>query len=198
MGFFMQYCKKIAKIFFKCLAVCYLSFNTLYCSAINTNASIKKFELENVNGNFYASVISDISIDNDLRDAIDKGLPVTFILQSKVSISRWYWFDNTVSENEYKWVITYRPFLNKYKISTKTGVSLYFDNLSEALDLIKSLKKWEIIDSTYSNDIKSSKYNVSLRLHLDTNRLPKLMQLNTISNKKINIDSGWQEYTISP
>ncbi len=172
--------------------------HTIYSYAISTNASIQKFELENIDGGLYASVVSDVNIDTNLREAIDKGLPVTFVLQSKVSLSRWYWLDDIISENEYKWVLTYRPFLNKYKLFTKTGLSLYFDNLSEALNLIKSLKKWQIVNNVNTNNIKSSKYNISLRFHLDIDRLPKLMQLHSISNQKINIDSGWQEYSIYP
>jgi Domain of unknown function (DUF4390) len=161
-------------------------------------ADIKKLELETFGDSVYASLDIELNIENELRNAIHKGLPISFVLKCDITSKRWYWFDRKIANHEYKWLITYRPFMHKYKLTTKNGNFLYMDTLDEVLRYMRFIRKWAIFDKVEAmKQSGGSEYDVAVRLYLDSERLPKVMQINATTNKMIQIDSGWREYIVS-
>jgi hypothetical protein len=45
---------------------------------------------------------------------------------------------------------------------------------------------------------KEANYFAAVRLRLDTRQLPKLMQVNVLTSKDWNFDSGWYRWVVRP
>ncbi len=212
MDFFMHYYKRLINLFkahryFWMINITLIFIYSASSYALDRNledyyrfnyADIKKLELETFGDSVYASLDIDVNIEHQLRNAIHKGLPVSFVLKCDITSKRWYWFDKKIASHDYKWLITYRPFMHKYKLTTKNGNFLYMDTLDEVLRYMRFVRKWPIFDKVEAmKQSGGSEYNVSVRLYLDAERLPKVMQINASTNKMIQIDSGWREYIVS-
>src|SRR5687767_1086595 len=111
--FFMLYCKRLIKLIniififtvsINIIVPVYAYSNSDYNSNKNNN-TINSFQLEKSSNGLYANINTNIYINQQLIQAINKGLPVTFILEAKVYKPKWYWFDENISTSEYKWII---------------------------------------------------------------------------------------------
>jgi len=192
----MLYCKKLINFF--------VIFNLfIYSNCFATSfedvsyAKITNFEVEKNKDNFYINIYSDMYLNTDIEQAIKKGLPISFILKAQVYKQDWYGIVNDLLyETDYKWTIIYKPFINKFKVSNHNNFPIYTNTLSEAINLIKKIKKIPILD--YLKGENKNIYIIKVKLYIDKDKFPKLMQLHSFNNQDLNIDTGWIKFTILP
>src|SRR5690606_40860211 len=57
----------------------------------------------------------DITLNSQLRDAAERGLPLYFTADLVVSRSRWWWFDETVVDTSLTWRVVYNALTRQWR-----------------------------------------------------------------------------------
>ncbi|RPJ48897.1 MAG: DUF4390 domain-containing protein [Betaproteobacteria bacterium] len=137
----------------------------------------------------------DIVLSAPLEDALNKGIPLYFLLDFELVRSRWYWFNDKVIAREQAYRLSYNALTRQYRI----GIGAFYQNfptLAEALQVMSKVRRREEIDpGTLS---KGTNYTAGIRLRLDTSQLPKPFNLNALGSREWSLGSEWYRWTVTP
>jgi hypothetical protein len=137
----------------------------------------------------------DVQFSPQLEEAINRGVPLYFVVEFEMARPRWYWFDEkpVVASQTYK--ITYTPLLRQYRVAIGS-VYQNFTSFREVTRVLSRLRGWHVADNGAFK--KGQEYQASLRMRLDTAQLPKPFQLNAIASRDWNLASDWRSWSITP
>ena len=140
----------------------------------------------------------DFSLTAPLEEALLRGTPLYFVLETEMSRSRPYWFDEYVNSPQFVRRLTYTALTNSYRIDsgrTMSGVNSY-TTLDEALRQIRLVRGRTLLEKREQRS--GERYELSLRLKLDTTQLPKPLQVNTLVSREWTLSSDWYRVILSP
>lgn len=136
----------------------------------------------------------DFDLNSSLEDAVNKGVPVYFTTDFNLSRPRWYWFDEEPVNVSQSIRLSFQPLTREYRVSTG-GLQLGFSSLNEALDVIKHVTSWHVIDR---NQVRAGEtYNASVRMQLDIALMPKPFQIDAVNNRDWSLASDWKRFTFT-
>jgi hypothetical protein len=136
----------------------------------------------------------DFDLNSSLEDAVNKGVPLYFTTDFNLSRPRWYWFDEEPVNVSQSIRLSFQPLTREYRVSTG-GLQLGFSSLNEALDVIKHVTSWHVIDR---NQVRPGEtYNASVRMQLDIALMPKPFQIDAVNNRDWNLASDWKRFTFT-
>lgn len=137
----------------------------------------------------------DIVLSAPLEDALNKGIPLYFMLEFELVRSRWYWFNDKAVTLQQQYRVTYNALTRQYRV----GVGAFYQNfvtLSEALQFLSRVRRREELESGALS--KGSTYMAGLRLRLDTSQLPRPFNLNALGSREWSLGSDWYRWTVTP
>lgn len=137
----------------------------------------------------------DVQFSQRLEEAVNRGVPLYFIVEFELSKPRWYWFDDKPVRLSQTYRISYTPLLRQYRLSVGS-VYQNFTRFEEVTRVLSRLRGWHVADKGALK--KDQVYQASVRMRLDTAQLPKPFQLNAISSRDWTLDSDWHRWTITP
>jgi hypothetical protein len=137
----------------------------------------------------------DIQFSPRLEEAVNRGVPLYFVVEFEMARPRWFWFDEkpVVLSQTYK--ISYTPLLRQYRLSVG-DVYQNFSRFEEVTRVLSRLRGWQVADRGAFK--KDQVYQASLRMRLDTAQLPKPFQLNAIASRDWAVASEWHRWSIVP
>lgn len=137
----------------------------------------------------------DIALNPTLEGALNKGVPLYFLLEFELIRPRWYWVNEKIIANQHQYRLSYNALTRQYRLGVG---SLYqnFSTLTEALDFMSRVRRREEVDPGTLR--KDTAYAAAVRLRLDTTQLPRPFQLNTFGSRDWNVGSDWYRWTLSP
>jgi uncharacterized protein DUF4390 len=106
---------------------------------------------------------------------------------------RWYWLDRKVSSSTLTYRLSYSPLTRQYRLA-RGGLSQPFDSLDEALNLLKSVRNWKVIEKGILSPRDG--YDAQVRMRLDVTQLPKPFQVNAMTSREWNLSSDWHELNV--
>ena len=168
MVFIMNYLKK-----YKLLLKLLLFFNI--ATSLNINASevnLSNFKIENNVDGQELFFEQDISINNNLFQAIQKGIPLKFDINIKVTNFKKFWFNEIIFDDKFSFEIKYRNLLKKYQLRNMEGNYKYF------LDIEMLKENINLININLGHLVFSEDTLIEVRVTLDSNQLPKPLQIN--------------------
>ncbi len=127
-----------------------------------------------------------------LEDAVNKGIALYFVTEFKLSRPLWYWFDEEPVSISRITRISYHPLMRQYGVSTG-GLQLRFNTLDEALNIVKSIRGWHVIEQSMLEPNQT--YTAALRLYLDTSQMPKPFQIHAVNARDWNLASEWRRFS---
>jgi hypothetical protein len=130
-----------------------------------------------------------------LEEAVQKGIAIYFNIEFELFRKRWYWLDRKVSSSTLTYRLSYSPLTRQYRLA-RGGLSQSFDSLEEALNLLKSVRNWKVIEKGALS--QRDDYDAHVRMRLDVTQLPKPFQVNAITSREWNLSSDWREVAVSP
>jgi hypothetical protein len=139
----------------------------------------------------------DLSLTAPLEAALLRGTPLYFVLDTEMTRLRAYWFDESVPTPKSVRRLTYVPLTGTYRVDTGTSVSSAnnYATLEEALRQIRLIRGRTLIERSELR--RNERYEVSLRLRLDTTQLPKPLQVNTLVSREWTLSSDWYRVVIT-
>jgi uncharacterized protein DUF4390 len=128
-----------------------------------------------------------------LAEALSNGVPLYFRVDFELTRSRWYWWDETTAERELHLRLSYHALSRHYRLSTGT-LQRSFATLQEALDVLRHLRGWLVVERTVT--FAESDYSAAVRMRLDTALLPKPFQLSALTSRDLSLESPWWRFVV--
>ena len=130
-----------------------------------------------------------------LADVVANGVPLYFSVEFELTRRRWYWFDDRAASRQLLLRLSYHALSRHYRLSTGL-LQQNFQTLDEALNVLKRLRNWLVVERTVS--FADSDYEAALRMRLDTTLLPKPFQLSALTGRDLHLESPWTRFTLRP
>lgn len=156
---------------------------------------VRNVALEAVEDSWQLDAQFDIQFSPRLEEAVNRGVPLYFIVEFEISRPRWYWFDEKPIQVSQVYKVSYTPLLRQYRLSVG-NVYQNFTRFEEVTRVLSRLRGWHIADKGAFK--KDQVYQAALRMRLDTAQLPKPFQLNAIASRDWTLESDWHRWSITP
>lgn len=186
--YFMPYCKKTS-VFFALVFACAFSVSAL---AAGNSMVIKNADLQLVDDAYRLSADVEISFDDAVEEAINKGVPLNFLLEFQVVRPRKYWFDDEIVTTSTNFTLSYHALSRQYLVS-HNGHQNSYETLSEAKLELMEIDDWKVLDKSQIE--KGGVYKAALLMRLDQTKLPQALQVEAIGSESWNLSSQKLEWS---
>ena len=157
---------------------------------------VKSAELTRNGDNYYLEANFEVGLTPTLEDALNKGLPLHFVVEFELIYPRWYTaylWNKSVAELEQHHRLSYNALTRQYRLSFGT-LHQNFDTLNDALALLGRLRRRFLVDADALDEGKI--YEAAIRMRLDVSQLPKPFQINALASRDWNLSSEWFRWTL--
>lgn len=139
------------------------------------------------NGNAYLlDADFSLSLSSALEEAINKGMPLNFLVEFQLVSPRRYWFDDEIVSLTSKVSLNYHALSRQYLVN-RDGHQLSFTTLQEAKDELAHIRHWQVLDQSL---LKTDEhYQAGLRMRIDQSKLPKALQVDSMNSEDWNMAS---------
>jgi len=136
-----------------------------------------------------------VALNPTLEDALNKGVPLYFLLEFEIIRPRWYWLNEKIDDTRQQYRLSYNALTRQYRLGVG---SLYqsFSALSEAIDFLSRVRRRQVLDPGALT--KGNTYTAGVRMRLDVSQLPKPFQLNALASRDWNFGSEWYRWSVTP
>ena len=144
---------------------------------------------------YYLEADFEISLNATLEEALNKGVPLYFLLEFEVIRPRWYWLDDKVVNTQQHYRLAYNALTRQYRL----GIGAFYQNfneLGEALSFLSRVRRRQVLDIGVLS--RGSVYAAAVRMRLDVSQLPKPFQLNALASRDWNLSSDWHRWSVKP
>ena len=157
--------------------------------------SVRSATLEPADDGWQVDAQFDVQFSPRLEEAVNRGVPLYFLVEFEISRPRWYWFDEKPIQATQLYKISYTPLLRQYRLSVG-NIYQNFTRFEEVTRVLSRLRGWHVADKGAFK--KDQVYQAALRMRLDTAQLPKPFQLNAIASREWTLESDWHRWSITP
>jgi hypothetical protein len=130
-----------------------------------------------------------------LEEALANGVSLNFMVEFELVRPRWYWFDETATSEKLQVKLSYLPLSQQYTVSSGP-VQQSFTSLAEALRVLGRIRSWPVMGRDRISP--GQNYVGSIRMRLDTSRLPKAVQVMAMTNRDWTLASEWRNFSFVP
>lgn len=155
--------------------------------------AVRESGLRAVEDGLVLDVDFEFELTPRLADVVSNGVPLYFQVEFELSRRRWYWFDERTASARLQLRLSYHALSRQYRLSTGL-LQQNFPSLEEALNVLKHVRSWLVVDRTvgfYDTD-----YDAAVRMRLDANLLPKPFQLSAMTSRELQLESTWKRFTL--
>jgi hypothetical protein len=128
-----------------------------------------------------------------LAEVLANGVPLYFRVDFELTRRRWYWLDETAAERQLHLRLSYHALSRHYRVSTGL-LQRSFASLAEALDVLKHVRGWLVVERTVS--FADADYEAAVRMRLDTALFPKPFQLSALTSRELHLESAWRRFIV--
>ena len=127
-----------------------------------------------------------------LAEVVANGVPLYFVVEFELTRRRAFWFDERIVARRLQPRLSYHPLSRQYRLSTGL-LQQNFASLEEALNVLKRVRNWLVVDRTTT--LSGEDYEAAVRMRLDTALLPKPFQLSALTSRDLQLESPWRRFT---
>lgn len=154
-------------------------------------------------GQLYLSASVDIELPEPIKDGLDSGVPLDFILTLVFHQSRAYWFDRSLARYQHRFRLSYYELTRHYRVhAVDTGVSRNYRSLHAALDGLGKIQRMPMaldleeamhVSNVQALDELPTQVMAELQFRLDSDSLPLPLQPLIASSWRLNSEEyQWQ------
>jgi len=156
---------------------------------------VKFAELRIEEGEVLLNAEFDLTFNPTLEEALQRGVPLYFVLEFELTRGRWYWLDEKVGQTSLTYRVSYNALTRQYRV----GSGL----LAQTLGSLEEVERY--IGRVTSRPVaradglaKGMRYDASIRLRLDVAQLPKPFQVNALASREWTLASDWYRWSFVP
>ena len=162
-------------------------------AAATSNLHIKSAELVASDEMIALNADFDVAFSDEVETALNKGVPLSFLVEFQLVTPRRYWFDDEIETRSMLITLSYHALSRQYLLN-RNNHQQAFTSLQEAKEELARLRGWQVLDKSLLK--KGEVYQAALRVRLDQSRLPKPLQVDIIGSEDWNMVS--QRYRWTP
>jgi len=136
-----------------------------------------------------------ITLTRTLGEALDKGVPLYFLLEFELVRHRWYWINEGITESRHQFRLSYNALTRQYRVGVGTTYE-DFTTLSQALAFLGKVRVGDVVPGDALS--KDSTYTAGIRLRLDGAQLPRAFQVSAVGSREWSVGSSWFRWTFTP
>ncbi len=156
---------------------------------------VRKAALVAAEEGYFLEAEFDITLTHTLEDALNKGVPLYFMLEFELIRPRWYWLNEKIAGKRQQYRLGYNALTRQYRV----GVGALYQNFpsqAEALAFLSRVRLSDIAEPTALD--KGTSYIAALRMRLDSSQLPRPFQISAVGSREWSVGSDWHRWTVSP
>lgn len=136
----------------------------------------------------------NVELNEHLRDALARGVPLYFLFKMRIEQPRWYWKNRQIALRAIQFRLVYHTITRNWRLSVGNIVR-NFDSLDDAIHAMLHIRNWNVLAPDALKP--DSDYLLLLRFRHETGNLPALFQLNNLDNSNWQLDTKWvpQEFS---
>jgi hypothetical protein len=128
-----------------------------------------------------------------LADVVANGVPLYFVVEFELGRRRWYWLDEKAASKKLQQRLSYHPLSRQYRLSAGS-LQQNFATLDEALNVLKRVRNWRVVERSVS--FSDADYDAAVRLRLDAALLPKPFQLSALTSRDLALETPWRRFVV--
>lgn len=186
-------CRALARLL---LALC-LCMALAPATGLAASTEITQLRVERSDDGVFLSAQVRFDLPTVVDEALIKGVPLFFVVETDIYRDRWYWTDQHVASAVRTLRLAYQPLTRKWRVNIVPGLitgssglratfSQHYDTLAEALSAIQGVARWKIAEASEVNPEYA--YTLDLSFRLDLSQLPRPFQIGV---------AGQREWTIA-
>ena len=156
---------------------------------------VKSAELHAEEDGYYLNAEFEVSLNATLDEALQKGVPLYFLLEFDLSRPRWYWLDEKVLTATTQYRVSYNALTRQYRIASGL-LAQTFDGIDEVERFLSRVNSREV--ARRDQLAKGARYEAAVRLRLDVNQLPKPFQMSALASREWTLQSDWYRWSYAP
>jgi Domain of unknown function (DUF4390) len=154
---------------------------------------VRAAELRAVEDGLMLDADFDFELTPRLAEVVAGGVPLYFRVDFELTRRRWYWFDETAASTRLQARLSYHALSRQYRLSTG-ALQQSFATLEEALNVLRRLRNWLVVDRTVT--FSDADYEAAVRMRLDTTMLPKPFQVSALTSRELQLESHWRRFIV--
>ena len=156
--------------------------------------AVRSAELRAEDDDFVLNADFDLTLNATLEEALQRGLPLYFLLEFEISRPRWYWLDEKVVSSSVQYRISWNALTRQYRVSSGLfGQTLY--TLEEVERFLSRVTSRPVARRDQLQ--KGARYEAALRLRLDVTQLPKPFQVDALASREWSLQSDWYRWAFT-
>lgn len=188
MASFTRYCRKFRLTLVLALTFCLISIAWASASSLH----IKTAELSGTEDTYLLNADFDVNFSGEVEEALNKGVPLNFLVEFQIVSPRQYWFDDEIVTRSSHITLSYHALSRQYLIN-RNNHQQSFATLQEAKEDFSHLHDWQVLEKSLLK--KGENYRAALRIRLDQSKLPKPLQVEALSSEDWNMVSERYRWT---
>lgn len=164
-------------------------------SAAAQGVQVTSAEIVPGDDEYYLNADFDVVLGTAVESALNRGVPLTFVVEAQVTRPRWYWFDETAAETRNQYRLSYNALTQQYRVAVG-NLFQNFGTLAEALQLLSRVRNRPLAQRDALN--KGDTYQAAVRFRLDTTLLPKPFQVTALASREWSLNSDWHRWSFTP
>lgn len=157
---------------------------------------VQSVELTAEDGEYYLSATFDIALTPTVEEALNRGVPLHFLVEFELIYPRWYTlylWNRQLVELQQSYRLSYNALTRQYRLSYGV-LHRSFDTLENALSVLGGISDQQVFEESLLDEDRV--YEAQIRMRLDTARLPKPFQIDALGGDDWDVSSSWFRWTI--
>ncbi len=167
---------------------------TWACLAWSADALITRTEPLIIDGQLTMDLDASMTLSPVVRDAAERGVPLYFTVDLKITAARWWWFNKVLAEATLTRRVTYNALTRQWRVASG-DLFLPVASLEEALSVIRQVRAWPI--APIDQFEPDTRYDGQVRIRLDTSQLARPMRLDATNRGAWSLASPWAPFDFS-
>jgi hypothetical protein len=157
-------------------------------------AKIKRIEPLIGEGHLTMDLDLNLKLSPIVIDAAERGVPLYFTLDIKITSPRWWWWDRQIVETSLTRRLFYNTLTQQWRVATG-DLFLPVGSLQEGVAVLEKVRGWPVAPlDRFEPNIK---YDGSVRIRLDTSHLARPLQLDARNRGAWSLTSPWTPFDFS-
>ncbi len=158
------------------------------------SAAVARIDPVVVRGQLNMDIDLDLVLNETMRQALSRGVPLFFSIELQIEQPRWWWFNKTIVDTTLQRRLSLDTLTRSWRISTG-DFSVSAPSYEDALKVLTKVRNWPIVLSDRFEPNVS--YSGRVRIRLDTEQLARPLQMDPINRNFWSLSSAWKTFTFS-
>jgi hypothetical protein len=156
---------------------------------------VRGAELRGEEEGYFLNAEFEFTINATFEEALQKGVPLYFLLEFELTRPRWYWFDEKALTYSIQYRVAWNALTRQYRVASGL-LSLTFNSLDEVQRMLSRVTSREV--ARRDQLTPGARYEAAVRLRLDGNQLPKPFQVSALTSREWTLQSDWYRWSFVP